>query len=259
MNRRLLATINLLGFVIAIVLNALANALPINGRTTGELSDAYPNLFVPSGLTFAIWSLIYLLLLIFVVYGFVAAFSKDDSQSVFLSKIGWVFFFSCLFNASWIVAWHYEIVPLSLGIMLGLLGSLILIYRRLGIGTGTGSGREKFLVHLAFSIYLGWITVATIANVTTLLVDNGIDGGGAAVILTASVIVVAIVMGGLFLRNRGDLFYALVVVWALFGIYLKRSQLDAEPWNLITITAVAGMGLLLIGGLMVLLRRKVYA
>ncbi|MEO0471099.1 MAG: hypothetical protein AAF206_15840 [Bacteroidota bacterium] len=258
MNRRLLAFTNLLGFIITIILNALANALPINGQTTGELSDAYPNLFVPAGLTFAIWSLIYLLLLIFVVYGLVAAFSKNQSQSVFLEKIGWWFFISCLCNASWIVAWHYEIVPLSLMIMLGILGSLIMIYRRLGIGTGNGGSREKFLVHMAFSIYLGWITVATIANVTTLLVDNGIDGGGSAALFAASVIVVAIVMGSLFLKNRGDLFYALVVVWALYGIYLKRSRLDAEAWNLITITAVAGMVLLLIGGLLVLGQRKLY-
>src|SRR5665647_795485 len=100
--------INILFFAVMIVMNYLANALPLNGKTTGELSDAFPNLFVPAGLTFSIWGVIYLLLLVFCVTQF------TSSNQAVISRIGWVFAVTCFFNALWIVAWHYGRLPLSL-------------------------------------------------------------------------------------------------------------------------------------------------
>ena len=117
-NIKLLAIINTLGLILALVLNGLANALPINGKTTGELSDAYPNLFVPTGFTFAIWGVIYLTLFVFIVYQLIQAFSKGGNAQDFLPKISWFFLLSCIANASWIVAWHYQYLIVSLVIML---------------------------------------------------------------------------------------------------------------------------------------------
>ena len=166
-----LSILNLLGFLGTVVVNALASILPINNMKTGELSDLYPNLFVPAGLTFAIWGLIYVLLAIFVVYQLIPSVRRDAQKVDFVQKIGLLFFISSLANIGWIFAWHYKIVPLSLALMLILLGCLIAIYLRLNIGKSEAPKAEKYSVHLPFSVYLGWITIAAIANVTALLVD----------------------------------------------------------------------------------------
>ncbi len=166
-----LSILNLLGFFGIVLINYLAVTLPLNNKTTGALSDQYPNLFVPIGLTFSIWGIIYLLLAIFIVYQLVYAFKKDTQNSSFLEKIDFLFFLSCLANFSWIFAWHFERVFLSFLIMLILLLSLIAIYQRLNIGRSAALKSEKYLVHLPFSVYLGWITIATIANTTALLVN----------------------------------------------------------------------------------------
>ena len=165
-----LAILNLIGFLGTVIVNGLSSALPINDKTAGELSDQYPNLFVPAGLTFSVWGVIYILLAIFVIYGLITAI-KNTQKSSFMENVGVLFFISCLANVGWIFAWHYEILPLSLALMLLLLGSLITIYLRLRIGKSDSTRIEKYLVHLPFSVYLGWITIATIANVTALLVD----------------------------------------------------------------------------------------
>src|SRR5512133_3141843 len=157
--------LNLLLFAGMIVMNYLANALPLNNKTTGELSDMYPNLFVPAGLTFSIWGVIYLLLVGYCIIQF------SGSNQIAIGSIGWLFAVTCILNASWIVAWHYQKLPLSLIIMVCLLNYLILINIRL---TAVAQG----LMKAAFGIYLGWICIATIANVTALLVNYNWNGFG---------------------------------------------------------------------------------
>jgi hypothetical protein len=253
------ALLNIIGYLGTLVLNGLANALPINGYNTGQLSDMYPNLFVPAGLTFSIWGVIYLLLGIFVVFQAIVAFSSGKNNA-FVQKIGPWFFISCLANMSWILAWHYQFVPLSLVIMLGILGSLIMIYQRLEIGRKSAGGSEKFLVHLTFSIYLGWITVATIANVTTLLVDIGWAGFGLeGSIWTVIVMVVALAIGLTIAFRRNDIFFPLVLIWAFFGIYIKRTALDPELFQNIIYTSIAGMVILGLAAVIQVVRGKIYA
>ena len=169
-----LSILNMVGFLGTVIVNGLANALPINNKTTGELSDQYPNLFVPSGLTFSIWGVIYILLAIFVIYGLVIAIRKGSEKSCFIDNIGILFFISCLANIGWIFAWHYEVLPLSLVLMLILLGSLITIYLKLRISKSGSTTTEKYLVHLPFSIYLGWITIATIVGLRPITGGNSI-------------------------------------------------------------------------------------
>jgi hypothetical protein len=254
----ILSIINLAGFLGTVVVNGLATSLPINNKTTGELSDQYPNLFVPAGLTFSIWGLIYILLAIFTIYSVIIAIKKDAAGS-FINKIGLLFFLSCIANMAWIFAWHYEIVPLSLVIMLLLLGFLIAIYMRLGVGKKGPAKKEQYLVHLPFSVYLGWITIATIANVTALLVDVNWNRFGLSEQFWAVVVIVvgiAITLGVLF--RRQDIYYCLVVDWALLGILLKRLA-DHDPVQSVVVVTIVGLVIITIGILVQLVRKKVYS
>lgn len=254
-----LSILNVIGYLCVIIVNTLANALPINGVTTGELSDLYPNLFVPAGLTFSIWGLIYILLAIFVIYQLVSVLQKDPAGYTFTERTGIYFFISCIANAGWIFAWHYKIVALSLVLMLVLLGSLITIYLRLKIGNQDALNKEKYMVHLAFSVYLGWITVATIANITALLVDLGLkDLIPGEQFWTVLVIIVAIAIALIVLIKRRDIFYALVVDWALVGILLKRLTTFTVPVWSVTVTSIIGLVLITISVLIWLTRKKVY-
>ena len=214
-----LKLLNLSAFLATIAVNSLANALPINGRTTGQLSDLYPNLFVPAGLTFSIWGVIYLLLAAFTIYQLVI---PNRQATAFLERIGYLFVLASAANIGWIFLWHYQRVSASLAAMLILLASLLALYVRLGIGVTASSWKERILLQLPFSIYLGWITVATIANVTALLVNIGWNRFGASQELwTVVVLIVAALITVAVLLTRNDLFYALVILWAFFGILLS--------------------------------------
>ncbi len=240
MNERIMAVANTLIFIAVVVVNGLANALPINGHTTGALSDMYPNLFVPAGITFSIWGVIYLLILAFVIYQLVVAF-RGNVKAHFFHAIGHWFFVSCVANIAWILAWHYLFPVLSLLIMIVLLGSLIFIYLNLDFLKPEMLRGERLFVLPLFSIYLGWITVATIANATTVLVHFGWNGGGIHPgFWTIVMISIATIMGIYLIMKKHDALYALVIVWALLGIYLKRSA--AEDINRgIIIASVIGM------------------
>jgi hypothetical protein len=226
--------LNLAGYVLVLVMNTLANALPINGMTTGELSALYPNRFVPAGFTFGIWGLIYLSLLGFVVHQFRAG------GRPLAKAIGIWFFLSCVANASWILAWHYRMPLLSLGVMLLLLLTLIQIYRRVQ----AFEWRDHWLGKLPFQLYLAWISVATIANSTAVLVDAGWEGGPFAPYQWAAIMVGAAALIGLaFVLNFRDIPFGLVLLWAFFGIY-ERQAADSA---LLSTTIVTAGGVLLLG------------
>lgn len=259
-NTKLVLTIlNVTGFLGTLVVNWLANALPINGKTTGELSDQYPNLFVPAGLTFSIWGVIYILLAGFVLYNVVMLLKKDTIKLAPFGKIGYLFFASSLLNVGWIFAWHYEIVSLSLVIMLLLLGCLLAIYLKLGIGQRCFSKEERYLVHFPFSVYLGWITIATIANVTALLVDVGWNRFGLSEqSWAAAVIVVGITIALAILVRKQDIFYCLVVDWAVLGILLKQLA-NPLPAQAVIIVTIIGLVVLTAGIVVQIARGKVYS
>ncbi len=219
-----LKIIVLITFIAMVVVNALANILPINGINTGAVSDLYPNLFAPAGLTFSIWGVIYVLLAVHVLFQLGLFRGKDrkvDESS--LQKTAKMFSLSSLINTAWIFSWHYKIIPLSMVLMVCLLLCLILIVSSLKSQTLTT--REKLLHRLPFSIYFGWITVATIANATTLLVSLGWNGFG----LPESVWTVIMLAAGALigtataLRFR-DIAYELVLIWAYVGILIKHTS-----------------------------------
>lgn len=243
--------VNTLLFFFVIVVNALANIIPVGGYNTGEISDMYPNLFVPIPLTFSIWLIIYIGLGLFILYqwGFLSGWSDDHRQVT--ADIGWVFALSCLLNGLWIFLWHYLYTGLSLIVMFLLLFSLLVIYQRLW-QRKSKTAQEKRYVVAPFSLYFGWITVATIANVTTVLVDLGWDGFGISDEIWTTIMIAAaflITLGVLFTKR--DLIYGLVVVWTVAGIYLRHTgELMGEYPLIIFVAAVTGGVLLLLMALM---------
>ena len=236
--------LNIIFFAVMITANTLANTLPINGFTTGELSDMYPNLFVPAGVTFSVWGLIYLLLLIFVVTQTVAAFSEKASKYLLSPLASWAFALTCVLNSLWIITWHYQMVFLSVVVMLLFLATLIYLVKRMD-SERIENFWSRFAVKLPFSIYLGWISVATIANITALLVHWNWNGFG----IPENIWTIIMIGAGTFLAatmmlKRADIFYALVVIWAFYGIIIKREaseplypEIIAAAWASIVIQA----------------------
>jgi hypothetical protein len=245
---------NLIGFIATVIVNFLAVLLPIGGNTTQELSDAIPNLFVPAGITFSIWTFIYIFLGLFSLYQIRDITKKDKIEMKFVDDIGYFFIIGSLANIIWIIVWHYQLVPISLIFMIILLISLLLIYLKLNIGKSEVSRIEKVAVHIAFSIYLGWITVATIANVTAVLVVLGVEGFDLlAVILTILVIAVAVAITYAMLLLRKDYAYSVVIIWALLGIFIKQFI----AYSVIGIIALIGAILILVGIVYIIIREKV--
>lgn len=250
-NLRFASLLSAIAFAAVLTVNALANILPLNGANTGTLSDEIPNLFVPAGLTFSIWGLIYILLAGYVIAvlretwrGHGTANRPDDlGASAWTGRDAALFLVNMAANAAWIFAWHWRQVGLAMVIMLVILGTLIALergsQRKLSTGgalakgedeTGVGKAgtSKRFFLTVPLRVYLGWISVATIANATAVLVKIGWNGFGLdpriwTVVVIAAGLVVAL---GFSLVQR-QLAAPLVVVWAYAGIVLKRVQVDA--------------------------------
>jgi hypothetical protein len=209
-----------LSTIAVLVVNGLANALPLNGQTTGQISDRFDVYFVPAGYVFAIWGLIYLALIGYSVYQAL----PTQRENPRLQRTGWLYVVSCAANVAWLFLWHYEIFRWTIVAMAALLLLLIAIYVILGIGRSRVPTAETWLARVPFSIYLGWITVATIANATALLDYLHWDGWGiapewwAVIMLVAGAIIAALVS-----LTRGDVAYILVIAWAFAGIAVKQS------------------------------------
>jgi benzodiazapine receptor len=230
--------VNVLAVLAVIVINGLANALPLNGQTTGEISDRFQVYFVPAGYVFSIWGLIYVALIAFAVYQVLPA-QRDNLR---LRSIGYLFALSCAANIAWIFLWHYEVFLLTLVVMLALLLLLIAIYLRLDIGRVQVSTAEKWLVHVPFSIYLGWITVATIANVTSLLDYLNWDGWGISPeAWTVIMLVTGLGIASAVSLTRGDVAYMLVIVWAFAGIAVKHAGTPVVATAAWVTTALAAL------------------
>lgn len=217
-HRPLWSIVNIGALVAVLIINALANTVALNGVNTGEVSDGFPSLFTPAGYVFSIWGLIYLMLIGFAVYQ-ALPFQRSNER---LGRLGPLFALSCALNVAWLFSWHYGVFWLSEVLMIGLLLTLIACYRRLDIGRADKGPVERWLLDVPFSVYLGWITVATVANTSITLLTFGFDGGSLAPLLTVVVIAVAGAIAVLALRLRADVAFALVLVWAFAGIAVKQ-------------------------------------
>ncbi|WP_152443393.1 TspO/MBR family protein [Bacillus sp. THAF10] len=205
--------LNILAFVLMIVVNYLANALPLNGLTTGDIANRITVLFQPAGYVFSIWSLIYLLLGIWII----RQIPKSRRNLPIYVNTSSLFVLSCLLNSAWVVLWHYGFWVTTVAVMVGLLCTLIALYLKM---RASNPGKLDLAT---FSIYLGWISVATIANISYVLVELGWDGFGlSAVTWTVIMLVVATLLAVWFRMSNDDWLYPLVFVWAFIGIGVKN-------------------------------------
>ena len=230
MSAKLNALLNVLGLIIVLSVNALANILPINGYNTGQISGFYPNFFVPAGFTFGIWGIIYFLLIGFVFCSLFAAFGKfNEAAKAAINKAGPYFLITCLLNAGWIVAWHYLYLGLSLVIMIAFLVLLILLFMSIRPLKNKMPFFYRLWVYHSFLVYLGWISVATIANVTALFVGIGWLGGPLSPQTWSIIMILIALLLGIFMVGRlRQPAFGFVLAWAFWGIYAKQST---EAWN----------------------------
>lgn len=220
----LMSAIVVISVLATLAVNGLANALPINGQTTAEISNRFPVLFTPAGYVFAIWGLIYLGLVALAV--FQALPSQRDNPRLVRSR-PWLALGGAA-NIAWLLLWHYEQFPLTMLAMLALLGLLILTYLRMDIGLRPVPSAERWLVQLPISIYLGWISVATIANASAVLYGLGWNGWGiSGQAWTLIMIAAALAIGWAMVLRRRDAAFMLVLVWAIAGIAIRNAQLPS--------------------------------
>jgi hypothetical protein len=211
---------NALSVLLALTVNILANGLPLNGQNTGEISDRFKVYFVPAGYVFAIWGLIYIGWIAFAIFQFL----PSQKESPRLRRLGYLFALSGIANAAWLFCWHYNQVGLSVLVMLSLLGLLIASYLRLGVGRTPNGTVEHWCVEVPFSVYLGWITVATVANISDWLFSISWNGWGiTAQPWAAIMIAVASLLGLLMALTRWDDAYLFVLVWSFVGIAVKQT------------------------------------
>jgi hypothetical protein len=238
----------LLATVAVISVNAAANIVPINGINTGQVSANYPTGFTPAGWVFSIWGLIYLGL---IAFGFFAARKQQDGGRR-VRSIEAPYLVSCAANAAWIFMWHYGHILESLILMLALLGSLILVYVRLRAVAASSSG-ERLCVDMPFSLYLGWISTATLANLAAYFFAVGVypfdlpmDDWAILTVVTAAAIYTAIGV------RTGDAVYTAVFAWAALGIVLQTLE-TSHP---VRLAAAAGCAVSVIVTLVSLLSRR---
>lgn len=245
-------------YLVMVVVNGLANALPFNGVSTGQISDAYPNLFAPAAITFSIWGLIYLLLAAYTLYQF-GVFRGGASQpsDELLRKVNGYFVVSSVANAAWMFCWHYGLFGLTVVLMVVILTCLARIADTLN--RERLSSREKLFFKVPFGVYFGWITVATIANITTFLVRIGWGGFGIPeqgwMIV---VLLVGVAIGAWRMLKDRNIAYGLTIVWAYSGIWFKHTSASGfgGAYEAIIVTVIACVVLLLIANGLVVLRGK---
>jgi len=206
----------LASFIFVLVMNSVATALPLNGLSVGGVSDKYTTLFAPIDFTFGIWGLIYLGLTIY-------TFTQLATSNEVIQRITPWFIFANIFNGSWIIAWRLELIGLS-ALILALL--LFCLYKINKVTTAQRQDLASTLTtRIPFAIYFGWVTVATIANISSFLVQLGYQEGFlglSAESWTVVILIVATLIGTATAIINSSPSYSLVLVWAFFGIYSRH-------------------------------------
>ena len=216
---------NVIALIIVLVVNYLANALPINGISTGDISNKYYNEFAPAGITFAIWGVIYSLLIGVMIWQFVG---NNHLKATAIKSIGLLFVINCVLNALWLYAWHHEAFVITLILMLGILWTLVEI-NQIESHKISQNTPSIWLLQSAFGIYLGWICIATIANFTTFFVSIQFNKFGLSdTFWTGGVIGVGAITAALLVVRFKNIFIGIAVLWALIGIAIRQSQLHGH-------------------------------
>lgn len=230
MNRtRILQVLNLVVLVATLIMNGISQS-DLVPNTVGQLGESRAIFFLPAGYVFAIWGVIYIGLIGFVIY----QFRPVAVEKGVVDRVGIWFIVSSIANSVWVILFVYDLIWISTAVIVILLLSLIMVYRNLGIGMREIDWQERWAVHVPFSIYLGWVSVATVANFAAALYESGADVsllGINADVWTVIMLAVAAVLAFAMLYFRRDLAYALVVVWAVVGIYVR--PFDTEVFDIL--------------------------
>ncbi len=244
MNRDVLRqAANVITFVVTVAFNSLSQipSLEFGVGTNAEIANRYPDLlYFPANSAFSIWGIIYTFLFAFTVYQALPA----QRENPHLRQIGWLFVVSGIANIAWITSFQFEQFALSMVMMLILLGTLLALYLRLGIGRTAVSLRDKWLIHIPFSIYLGWITAATVANAAYVLRDANWDGFGIAPeVWTVIMLAITGVLGVAMLIRHRDIAYALVIAWATFWIAVRHGDIQVVAGAALAVAILMIVGL----------------
>lgn len=227
--------VNLLAFITMLVVNVLSNSGALGGSTTGEVSSEFQNLITPAGWTFSIWGVIYVLLMIFIL----ASFFNDSAKSI-THTLGHWFWISCLFNIMWLFTWHSKLIWISMIMMLGLFVSLVMMTVKL---TGTFN-----LFSASFSVYLGWISVAMLANLTVMFVSLGMDGMGSTSQLWTSVILpLAALIIATVVFFKIDWIFGITTIFAYAGIIFRQVSASGLGAKYPATLTAAVVGIIIIG------------
>lgn len=229
---------NLVLLIVMVTINALAVILPLNDQTTKEISDNYPILFTPSGITFSIWGLIYLLLFVYISYQIYLAFYGNKKFEIhYLDHL--LFAVTCLLNSIWIFAWHYDLIILSVFIMILLLLTLIWLNERIE-KLNLRQTKEIFAIKIPINIYLGWISVASIANIGAMLNKFNWNGFGISENVWVIILIgLATIIAAIMLIKKNSFSYSMVIVWAFIGIIIERSSQSIILYDILYTTYFA--------------------
>ncbi|WP_341836075.1 hypothetical protein WJU16_24965 [Chitinophaga pollutisoli] len=253
------AFFNLIALLVVIGVNIMANTATLNGHTTGEVSDMYPNLFTPAGITFSIWSVIYLGLLAFAGYQLWIAFApgREGELTSLMVRMGPWFLLNCLGNACWLFAWHYELIGISLLLMIFILYTLVRIHARFRIADPKAPLAEKTFLFFPFGVYFGWITIALFANLTIwgLAMGWNVYGVG-GVYWTLLCMILGTLAALLMVFRFNNIWYGLTGIWAYYGIILKRDAVASPDSPPIVAAGTIIMAVLALSILMQLLRKR---
>lgn len=240
--------LNIITVITVIIVNMLANILPLNGVTTAQVSDAYPNLFTPAGYVFSIWFIIYLQALIFLIY----QARTSQRTEPYLQEINVFYFIGGLLNIAWIFTFHYSFgVPTlylaSVAILLLFYIILLFAYLRLGVGIKETPRNHKLAIHLHFSVYLGWLSLASIAAIASalniLIPSLPID---IQALWTVAVLVIVLLLTFLMVYLRKDFAFALVVIWASIGIGLKQLLIPTIAYTAFAVAIIVVVWILIV-------------
>uniref|UniRef100_UPI004048A1D1 hypothetical protein n=1 Tax=Roseivirga sp. TaxID=1964215 RepID=UPI004048A1D1 len=238
--QRVLVFVLIAVFSLTVYVNYLAGSGQLNDVGTGELSALYPVLFTPAGFTFSIWGIIYLLNTFFCG---LQLYKLVKSPETINSKHILVFMLVCVLNIAWLYTWHYKLLLLSVVVMLLMLSSLVyglIISRKVRTASS-----QNYFEYMNFSVYLGWISVATIANISAWLYTLGL-GEDYQVLFTLIMISIATGLAIWFSHQLRNYAFGMVVIWALFGINRARVLDQIEGLNLIALAAMMGMTLIVL-------------
>lgn len=222
--KKIYAIFNTLSVLLVLAINGLSQSQRWNETTIGEISDRYENLFTPAGYAFAIWGLIFLMLIgysVFQVYR--AFFSKKESA--FIIQTGWWFAIVNVLNSAWVVAFTYGYIGLSVLIMLGILSSLLIIIKRTNMERWDAPITTIVFVWWPICIYSGWIAVATIANFSAFFASINWTGSELnQIVWTMVMITVAVLVNVLMVWLRNMREFAAVAIWALVAIFIRHKD-----------------------------------